>query len=270
MLKGLLVLSTLSLVIFAGAFAVCGEVIIDDFEDGDISDWIVPYSPGKANLTLTDFAHSGSYAVNSSADPVDWGWNDFTKENLGIELPHPVSYYNLSFWYFIPEGVEMDEWWVYLGYNNSVHFGAPYVGYTQEFHLDSVDDLLGQWIHLSLAMNENLNDPEYRFYPYDSRQINSIYLLPQPRVGYVLFDDIKLVPTRVTDEGWSCSAWGLCFLGLERRSCAELDSCGASQPSEQRACALWEPLALLGVVMIVTGVYKLWPRKKPKKRKRKK
>ncbi len=269
-------LSILFLLALNAGWASCGEILIDDFEDGDISDWIVPYSPGKANLTLTAFAANGSYAVNSSGNPVEWGWNDFTKENLGLTLPHPISYYNLSFWYYIPSGVSINigehagGWWVYLGYNDSVHTGAPYIGYTQEFHPNDSINEYGKWSHFSMAIDENFNDPTYQFVTYDSDRIGSIYFLPQPRGGYMLFDDIRLVPKQVTDEGWSCSDWGLCSLGVQSRQCTEFEYCSASRPNEQIPCVLWEVFVVLGIAGIGIATYFLKPKKVKRKARKKK
>lgn len=243
--KGTLsVLILTSVLLFTDTWAACGEIPIDNFEDGDISDWIVPYSPSKTNLTLTTNAASGSYAVNSSADSVDWGWNDFTKENLDLDLPQPVSYYNLSFWYYVPEGVqiggEKGEWFIYIGYNGSLHTGAPYIGPTQEFKPNDTINEYGHWAQFSMAIDENFNNPTYRFDTYDRNYIKSVYFLPQPREDGVfqLFDDIKLIPKVPIYEDWVCTDWGACSDGIQTRSCVDRNNCGTvgNKPATARAC----------------------------------
>jgi hypothetical protein len=65
MLKKALALSLL-LILFnvVRAETICGEILIDDFEDGNISDWRMMYDDPDANknITLSTFAHDGTRA----------------------------------------------------------------------------------------------------------------------------------------------------------------------------------------------------------------
>ena len=228
------------LLMFSPAISVSGEVVLDDFEDGDISKWSMLWgdeSSAVQNITLSTFVHSGSYSILLH-DGRDGPAIDFAKQDMDVNLENPISYYNISFWYYaiVPCSYPTNQikHRIYISDESSFLFKAVRV--------DSGDVMsCGQWQYVSSSIEDDMTEILGSF------SLNSTYIgsiMVENWHNSVYYDDIKLIPKIPEDApeectpDWSCTDWGDCTDGLQNRVCIDLNGCGddSTMPSNQRSC----------------------------------
>jgi hypothetical protein len=236
-------LVTILLVVVGLASAEC-EFTIDDFELG-LGDWSI--TSGSVSI--------GEEGINHFLIADVTGGGDLFKNNINLDLDN-LSGYNLTFRYrFVEEQSESGG--RYVGISNLPNdFDCDsnpscWSAYMSDYDAFDNDETVGVWYTYNKAVDSFTNDGGA------SDGVGSLTLEP---AGKVEIDDVKLIKSKY----YECSDWGLCFLGMQTRQCTETESCSAARPSEQRQCMSWEPLTLLGVVLIVISLIKLY-KPKPKK-----
>jgi hypothetical protein len=233
----------LSLILTILSPVLAQDVIIDSFESLDPTYFGVYI---ESSLTLTSFSISGK-ALNMTLGQYDEGY--LVRNNLGIELPNPLNYYNLSFWYYrMSDNPDCNgEGYTEFGMN-------AYLGELEAANPD------GQWIVIiftvdGLESREGIKSCNgwHRFnwalddcdgYAGDVNLSNShlgsfaIEIFGNPDTT-VLFDELRLIPkVQSCVENWQCDAWSTCTAGIQTRTCTDLNTCGTTydKPVESQIC----------------------------------
>lgn len=228
------------ILLFYPVSAVSGEIIIDNFEDADISDWSMLWgdlTSDQQNFTLSVFPHSGSYSIllwDSREGPAV----DFAKQDMNVSLDNPISYYNISFWYYAVTPCDYPT-------NNIKH--RIYISDEPSFlfkavRIDSGDIMsCGQWNYISQSIEDEMIELLGSF-SLDSTSLESLMI--ETWHNGVYYDDIKLIPKLPEDIGggcvseWACGEWSECVEGIQSRSCVDSNDCDddSTMPSNQQSC----------------------------------
>jgi hypothetical protein len=218
--------------ILVGAEAICGEILIDNFEDGDISDWRMMYDEPDVdkNITLSTFTNNGSYSIRLWNGPISYAV-DFAKENINITFPtnRAYRYYNLSFWYFAEDGCSYPgDHDFYLSNENSFENWISIV-------LNTATGMgCGYWDFVSMSIPDEFwwKDPDFSL---DGVFFGSINIETMWE-NMIYYDEIKLIPT-IPETNWTCSGWSDCYPNnTQYRTCVDLCETGQEESLESQSC----------------------------------
>ena len=223
------------------------SIIIDDFELIDPRNMQFNTEP---TMELVDGVSGNALSITLDS----YQYMTLFKQNISIDLSHPFSYYNISFWYYKLSGSSQCDGGDYGNFMLTATVGELDVDDPDadwkvfQYHFD------GPSTDHGMADCNHWNEVNIPLENYDWENWNSNisadhlglfgFEITQNPDTTVYFDEVKLVPKEPTvvpgcDEDWSCTEWSECSSGdIQTRTCTDANNCGSDvdKPAEMKSC----------------------------------